>query len=436
MNMINTIKHSLVGFLAVLATFTMIASPGAQESEEQEVHKGQHKSDLIVSGDHLLIEAEIESDLIAAGAKVNVQSDIKGDVLIVGGNIDIGETIKGGLMLMGGNAYLTGEIGNDVSVFAGRSIFKGTIRDDALAIGGRLDFDGDVHGDVRALAGKINLRKHIDGDVLGSAGIFRIEDSATITGKATIGGGKIRVGGHVVGDLRIGGGDVVIAGRIDGDVKIAARTIKVLPSARIKGNLTYHSPSAIQLSDQAEVGGDITYNQSDDMTDTEGGMFAAAGASHIILVIGLVLLATAFVLAIPKLFPALDRQSRGRNLTCVGVGLAVLIGGPVLISLLFVSAIGIPLGILLIAVYFLMVITGQFGSSYVLGRRLITWSRHDATKRPLHRVGATALGLCILWLLAVIPVLGVIVVILATARGVGALVFECLELRARLGQPV
>jgi cytoskeletal protein CcmA (bactofilin family) len=432
MKIISAVKHSLFGTLVAIG---LLSAPTAVSSEEMTVRKGNIVSDLIVSADKLLIEAEIASDLIAAGGEVEVNSNIKGDALIIGGRLDVTKTIQGGLMAMAGNLAMEANVQDAVSIFAGKATVSGDIKGDALAIGGKLIFAGDVDGDLRAAAGKLILRDRINGNVLASAGILTIEDSATITGKATLGAGTIRIEGHIIGDLRVGAGEVVISGRIDGNAKIAARSIKILPSARIAGDLIYHSPKAIQLSDQAEIGGDVTFMQSEGMMDREGGMFAMAGATHIVLVVGLIILASAFVLMIPKLFPALDRQSRGRNWSCVGLGLAVLIGGPLLISLLMVSAIGLPLGILLTAVYFLMVITGQFGSSYVLGRRMISWTKHDATRKPLYRIGATALGLSILWLLAVVPILGVIIIALATARGVGALVFELFELRTRLGQP-
>jgi cytoskeletal protein CcmA (bactofilin family) len=432
MKIINAIKHGLVG---TITAFTLLSGQVALGDEETIVKKGKFESDLIISADKLLIEADIASDLIAAAGEADINSHIKGDALVLTGNAKISRQIEGGLMAMAGRAIISADIGDGLSLFAGRAKIKGAVKGDSLGIGGRLDFLGDVDGDLRAMGGKIVINNRINGNVLASAGVFVIDDQATISGKATIGAGTLRISGHIKGDLRVGAGEVVISGRIDGNAKIAAKTIKILPSARIAGDLVYHSPEAIQLSDQAEIGGDVTFMQSRSMMDREGGIFALAGATHIILIIGLVLLATAFVLAIPKLFPALDRQSRGRNLSCVGLGLLVLIAGPVLIFLLFLSAVGIPIAVLLVAVYFVMVITGQFGSSYVLGRRLISWTRHDATRKPLYRVGATALGLSILWFLAVIPILGAIVIALATARGVGALVFEVVELRARLGQP-
>jgi cytoskeletal protein CcmA (bactofilin family) len=432
MKFANAIKFGLTGTVAAL---TLMSGQAAMGFEEFTLHKGTYNSDLIVSADKLAIEADIATDLIAAGGEVRVKARVGGDALVVGGRVDFSRQVEGGLMLMGGDANLEADVQESVSLFAGKADTKGNIKGDVLAIGGKLVFEGDINGDLSAAAGKLDLRKQIGGNVLATAGLLTIADGASVGGKATIGAGKVRINGHIVGDLRVGASEVIITGRIDGNAKIAARTIRILPSARIAGNLVYHSPQKIQLSDQAEIGGDVTFMQSEGMSEREGGLFALAGATHIILVIGLALLATVFVFAVPKLFPALDRQSRGRNLTCVGLGLAVLVGIPLLISVLFVSAIGVPLAILLIAAYFVTVITGQFGSSYVLGRRVLSFLRHDSTRKPLHRVGATVLGLALLWVLALVPVLGGIVIVLATARGVGALVFEIVELRARLGQP-
>jgi cytoskeletal protein CcmA (bactofilin family) len=433
MKIISTIKHGLTFGIALAGLLALGSGP---VFADKIVKTGSFDKDVIVTADDLVVRADIAADLIAAGEDLMIDSNIKGDAFLTGGDVEVLNTIDGRLLVMGGDVELDARIKDGTSLFVGRASLRGVISGDALAMGGVLDFDGEIDGDMRAVGGKLILRNIVNGKVLASGGKIEIKDGATINGKVTLGGGTVYLGGHITGDLRVAARDVVLTGQIDGNVKIAAKTIKVLPSARISGDLVYHSPEAIQLSDQADIGGDVTFMQSESIDDQVGGMFAIAGATHLVLIISLVLLASAFVLALPKLFPALDRQSRGRNWSCVGLGLAVLVGGPLLISLLFVSAIGIPIGVLLIAVYFLMVITGQFGSSYVLGRRFISWTRHDATRKPLYRIGATALGLFAIWILAIVPVLGIIVVILATARGVGALVFEVVELRTRFGQPV
>ena len=433
MKIISAIKHGLAGSLALVA---LLSAHSAASFEDLVVKKGTFDTDVVVTADKLLVEANIAGDLIAAAGEVDVNSVVDGDAFVTGGNVEVTRTIRGGLTVMGGSTVVKASVNDGLALFAGKAKTYGKVRGDVLAMGGLLEFDSDIQGDLRAFGGKIVIRKNVAGKVLTTSGMLRIQDGATITGKATIGAGTAYIGGHITGDVRIGAREVIITGRIDGNARIAAKTIKVLPSARIGGDLIYHSPEKIQLSDQAEIGGDVTFMQSEGMSEWEGGVFALAGATHVILIISLVLLASVFVLALPKLFPALDRQTRGRNWLCVLLGLGVLIGGPVLILLLFMSAVGIPIAILLIAVMFVMVITGQFGSAYVLGRRVISWMRYDATRKPLHRVGATALGLSVLWLLAVVPVLGVIVIVLATARGVGALVFEVVELRARFGQPV
>jgi len=77
------------------------------------------------------------------------------------------------------------------------------------------------------------------------------------------------------------------------------------------------------------------------------------------------------------------------------------------------------------------VIIGFFGAAYAVGRRVFGFFKRDLGATPWKRLGATACGLLVLGLIALAPVLGALAVILATALGVGTLLFGGLDLRRR-----
>ena len=178
-----------------------------------------------------------------------------------------------------------------------------------------------------------------------------------------IGAGTLYVGGRVDGDLRASARKIVIAGIVEGDVQLAADTITVSPSARIGGDLVYRSPKAIEISDDAQIGGDVTFIQSEEMHRRLGGIHAIAGAAHLILILGLILVAAGFVLVAPALFPALDERMKAKRWKAVGLGLVVLLAGPVVVALLIATWIGLPLALLLAGLYVLAVTIGFFGAA-------------------------------------------------------------------------
>ncbi len=389
-------RLAAASFMAMAVLFH--AGPGAASSVIV-VKKGEFSDDLFATGDKVTVEGNLAQDLYAAGGKVGVRSKIGGDLFAVGGKVSLGDETTGTVLSSGGKIELTGDVGED-----------------AFMMGGVIDVDATISGNI-----------------LASGGDIRLGDRSLVEGKATFASGELYVGGRVEKGLKAAGKDIVIAGVINGNVKLMAETITILPSARIAGDLVYRSPHAINISDDAQVGGDITFVKSEDMRRGVVGMFAIAGATHLSIILGLVLVAAVFAFVFPTLFPTLRTHVIARPWKVLGIGLAILIGGPFLIVLLFASAIGAPLAFILATLYMLMVCIGFFAVAYGIGLKIIIMMKRDGSSTVWRRLGVTTLGLVILGLVAVIPILGALILILCLSLGIGALVFELKAIRAMRG---
>jgi cytoskeletal protein CcmA (bactofilin family) len=435
MKMTRWIGRSLA--VAVLVGALGAAGYAAADEEDAVVVTGIHDDDLAVRADHLQIEATVAGDVMAAGGRVDVRSQIAGDLFAAGRKLTLGDRIDGSLIAAGGDVSVKGRVGNDANVVGGQAAVDARIDGDALAVGGDLSLEGEIKGDLRAVGGRFVLHNKVGGNAAIMGGRVDIREGAQIAGKATIGGARLYIGGQFDRTLKAAAREIIIAGQIGGDVNLNAKEITLLPSARIGGDLVYRSPEAMTIHDSAQIAGDVTFVQSDLLSGGEGGLLALAGSLHLIIVLGLVLVAAVLVVVFPTLFPAIDRRLVRRPWPALGVGLGVLVAGPLIIAALLVTGIGVLLALILGAAYFLAVIIGIVASTFVVGRKALSLIKHREGTSAMHLVVTSALGMILLGVIALIPVVGAIVVVLAAALGIGALVLETASRRtSRLGRKV
>ena len=222
----------------------------------------------------------------------------------------------------------------------------------------------------------------------------------------------------------------MIGGEILGNVHIDALEIEILPTARIRGNVTYRSPQKAAIHSDAVIGGDITFIQSEEPTHAIGFAMAAAGSVVLIMLIAFIVLGAAQVLVLPKI--SFNSATLGvvEPWKALGLGFAILVAAPFGIAILMSTVIGIPLGIVLVAVYLVIVAFGLVVSALAIGRRGLKFFGRNWDDRTWGRVGVVAIGMLVIAVLAMIPFLGVLVVVLALSLGIGALVVQLARGRA------
>jgi len=413
---------SVICCAALVAMFA--AAEGKAQDDYTVMRTGKHMDDLFVKGGHITIDAHMMQDMFAAGDHVEVSGVVEGDAFAAGGRLDLRGDVNGSLLAVGGRVAVDGKIDDGVVIFGGNVDLDGAIDGDVLVAGGDVDVTAAVAGDVRGSAGFLSLHRTISGNVLVSGGKVEIRDSALIKGKATIGAGTLYIGGHIQRGLKAAAREIIIAGVIDGNVKLIANEITLLPSARIGGDLIYRSPQEIKFDDAGQVGGDVTYIQSEEMRRGMGALFVFAGATHILAIVGMIIVVALVILIAPPLLPTLDARMRQRKWKALGLGLAFLIGMPIVMSVLTVTAIGLPLALIMGLLYILINVTGLLGGAYALGQKIFALLGQDFRATMWKQVAAASVGLLFWGLITLVPVLGGLIFILMTAFGVGALLSE------------
>lgn len=407
-------------FSVVLGTLVLAWAAGAHGQEyENDVDKtGVIDRDLFVTGDDVSVRAEVRGDVVAMAEDLSIVSTVSGDVIAMAGHIRLDSAVSGEVFAVAGGIAAEGDAAQGVTLFGGSVTWTGQARGPVLIAGGRILTGGKTVGPVKLLGGKIYQGAIVEGDLLAAAGKVKFLETSAILGKAWVTGGLVAIDGVVVGELRVAAHDVRISGRIEGDVYIDGVNIEIEDSAVITGKLNYRSEHQAEIDPSATIAGDVNFVRSEMPQKITGFAFAAAGLTALATVGGLLLLGAILLLLSPRLITASARSVRAATWPSLGVGVAALIGTPVLAAMLVSIVIGIPLAIFLIALYVLAMLSGILTAATALGRAIL---RREAGESFWRVFGHLALGLLILAVVAMIPILGALLVLVGLTLGMGAI---------------
>jgi hypothetical protein len=225
---------------------------------------------------------------------------------------------------------------------------------------------------------------------------------------AVIFNGPATIDGTVRDSLVVVNGRTSIAGTVDGDVVVFNGAVSLTSTAVVRGDLVTQSTPLVAQG--ARVGG----SQQSIATrfDVENIGFASRvawwiGYSVSTLVLGLLLL---------LLLPNLDARIRAawrRTGESVGFGVGLFFLIPIAAGILLVTIVGIPLGLFLLLGLALIYTVGYVVGAQVVGRLIVS--------PPASRYLAFLVGFVILRVIALVPVLGGLVWLVAAIVGLGVL---------------
>ena len=238
-------------------------------------------------------------------------------------------------------------------------------------------------------------------------GQLLIEADRTVD-TAVIFNGRATIEGTVREDLFVLNGDTEISGTVNGDVVVFNGDVAVRSGAEIGGDLV------TQGTPQVEDGATIRGSQTKVATkfDYDMGGFAGRfvwwlGYTVSVLILGLLLLAFA-----PHLDEAVVETIRARLGSSIGWGVALFFLLPIVAVFLLVTVVGIPLGLFVLFALALIYTIGYTVATHGVGRLVM---------RSSSRYVAFLIGLVILRGLALIPILGGVLWLLASVWGLGLL---------------
>jgi len=324
----------------------------------------------------------VDDTLMAAGNTVRIEGVVNGDLLAVGQTVEVSGTVKGDLLTL-----------------AKRTVVSGTVEGRIYTFSESLDLDGQlghsIYGFAQAL--RVNERGHVGEGLVAAAGDISLE-------------GEVK---RSVDILTSGNADV--SGSIGRDLTMSGVSLTLTNTARVGGNLSarVRQLSEAHIADGATIVGkrDIQVQQAKKSQFArprfyfhQAVWFAAA---MLVGWLGLVLF--------PRFFRS-TTQAVGSTWLSLGLGVGILAGVPVAVVVVAITLIGLPISLMLFAVYLTAIYLAKIWVGAFLGRMLLKPS--GATKGDW--MLGLLVGLLILAIVGFIPYLGGLVRLGVVCLGLGA----------------
>ena len=258
------------------------------------------------------------------------------------------------------------------------------------------------------------------GDRVVLSGDVRVPNGET-AGEVVVFNGDVTVGGLVRGDVVVFSGRVVVTGQVSGDVVDFSGPVTLGPNAQVAGSVIARDP--VTRRQGAQVGGSVGKGvpvtfRAPELLSGRLGFWLAATFS--VLVLGLLLMWIA-----PRASDAVQQAILDSRLRTVLSGLAWFVSLPLIVGVTAVTLVGLPFALgLLLAFAFVYSLAYTWGI-WIVGRWLLS--------EPRNRFLAFLLGWAIVRGLSAVPYVDVVLWLVLTIGGLGAIWLAIW--RARRGAP-
>ena len=334
-----------------------------------------------------------------------------------------GEVVDDDLYVAANSIIIDGTINGDLWA-AGNSItVNGVVNGSVMAVGRTVNINGDVGHAVRAGGETIIVNGDVSGDVIVGCSQAHIASTAKIGRDLLLGVGTARIDGFVEGDMKGGGGEISIGNGVKGNVELEVESLTILPTANIQGDLTYTSEQEANIHPGAQISGTPTHNlpkvEEERAKSFPSVLFSGIGGKVLGFLMALIAGLIVILLA-PKRLTSIAEAIRSRPGPSAGWGALILFLTPIAAIIVCTTIIGIPLGLIALALWGIAIYLAQIPVGLFIGRWILSHFREVEGKAIM--VGALALGLVILRLLRLIPHLGFFIGLAVILFGLGAVV--------------
>ncbi|MFN8217583.1 MAG: polymer-forming cytoskeletal protein [Solirubrobacterales bacterium] len=221
--------------------------------------------------------------------------------------------------------------------------------------------------------------------------------------------GDVTVAGRVDGPVTVLSGDVTVAGAVDGDLFLASGRARLLPSARVTGDVRYGDEEPT-IAPGALVGGVV---EEEDWPRLTTVAWVAGIVVWLTLSVSAALLGLLLILIAPRAADAVAARSRERVGPTIAIGIAIAIVLPLVVGLAAITVLGLPLAIALGLALLPLAAVAYVASAWALGRLILG--------PPRNRYLAFLTGISILSVVGLVPIAGVLAWIAAVVFGLGLL---------------
>lgn len=345
-------------------------------------------------------------------------------------NVRVGqsESLSGNVYIVAPEMRFDATAPQDVYIATISGNVHGSIAGSLNLLAGRTSVDADVDGSVHVAAGNVTIHGNVGGDLVVAGGNVTIASGATIAGDLVVTGGSVDLEGTVNGSVYGSALAIQHGGDVQGDMHLQASRLSVDNDARVRGDLRYQSPVDASIDNETGISGTIERTNSAPWSGVGDGALRPFGS---LLKLAWSLLAGAALIAIaPRLASRVADHARP-FLQPAGIGVGSLILVPVVAMLLIGTVIGIPIGLILLALLPIALYLSQVFVGLTIGRMIMPRSWKDGSRGAL--LLAMTIGVIVIAGLRMLPVpfVGPVVTAIVTFWGLGAVILLLTDLTSR-----
>ena len=329
----------------------------------------------------------------------------------------------GNLYAAGASVVLTAPVEGDFLACGGSVILGASVAGDNLILAGSVNSRARMKGDFRTAGGSIDIDESISGDLVAVG--YSVRDSGRADGSVFIVAANVSIGNGARGPVTIYGNNISLAGDFSSDVTIlSSGRVTLAPNTMIRGKLSYEAPDKAIIPASVKVLGGIVYTNAAYLPDVSTSRilaFVSIGFFLIARIIGALLLAGLLAGLFPKFAEAIIGRvfldSPRDILLALLLGFAIVVATPIVVALLLLTFVGIGLAALIGILYALLLLLALMYTGILIGGALAR--RFTEREQVLWHDGV--LGMAILSLIALVPILGLPLVLLLMFFSAGTL---------------
>jgi hypothetical protein len=319
----------------------------------------------------------------AAGNRVDIASPMPADVIVAGRDVTIRQPVAG----------------------------------DIAAAGWRLELSAKADDDVRLAGSDVFVNAPVTGDVTIAGGTVTLGPQSIVNGRSWLTGNTVRIDGVLEREVSVAAANVIVTGEIRQPARIIAERFEVAKSARLLAPVTYRGPTQAIIADGATIGGPITYTRIEAREARQARQTSVA--STVLFSIHLFLAGLLVIAFLPRTEASIVETLRRRPLESVLAGFTLVITVPIAALVLIASVFGLPFGLMLAALYAVLLFAGVLTTAFFIGEwegRLLTTEPIVTRRRQVMLLLAGVLTLALLRSL-----FGALTVFVSIPFGFGAL---------------
>ncbi|USN87773.1 MAG: hypothetical protein H6779_05245 [Candidatus Nomurabacteria bacterium] len=319
------------------------------------------------------------------------------------------QIVEGDFYGMSDNVAVSGTVTEDLLVLTGDLSINGNVGADLAALAGQVNVHGLISDDARIVAGEVMVDGEIKGDLVVIAKSLKVLPEAKIGGDILFFGGSADIAGVVGGSVLGYNEKLRIDAEVGQGIDVTTKGLVLGDKADIGESIKYVSVTEIVRSQNSHVTGSIVRSDP---------VFEEKSVARDVLIPFLITTFAALVLYLffKSFIQRVVLNSQQHALRNILVGLSVVFAVPMVAMILVFSTLGLLLGIALMFIYLTLLVV-----SFVLAG-IITGS---FITRPLTKTGEVSIPFIVLGVFSIhafvyIPVVGFIVLLAVLLMTVGS----------------